>query len=462
MTTKKNNLWGGRFNEPTDKFVKIFNASVDFDKTLALYDIKGSQAHANMLYEIKVLSKEELKSILAGLDKIKIEIEKDKFNWSLDLEDVHMNIESRLIEICGDTGKKIHTGRSRNDQVATDVRLYLRDQVKLINSQILELLNEIITLAEKEQTAIMPGFTHLQAAQPISFAHHMLAYFEMFTRDHERLKESYKRINTMPLGAAALAGSSYAIDRHKTAKILAFERVCNNSIDAVSDRDFAIEFCANSSLIMMHLSRLCEELILWSSAQFDFINLPDNLCTGSSIMPQKKNPDIPELVRGKTGRVNGNLIALLTIMKAQPLAYNKDNQEDKEPLFDTVNTITDCLHIMTKIISEIQLKHKNMLSSAMKGYTTATDLADYLVKKDIPFRKAHKIVGEIVLYAIKNDKNLTDLTLEQLQRFEKSIKQDIFAAISLEGSINSRDIFGGTSIKQIAIAIQEAKKNIAK
>ena len=345
MKSKKNHLWGGRFNQPTDEFVKIFGASVTFDKVLAIYDIEGSIAHATMLCEVNVLTSTELKKILEGLDKVKDEIVNDQFNWSVELEDVHMNIESRLTEICGDSGKKLHTGRSRNDQVATDIRLYLRDQVQLITKELERLLNALLDLAEQEKETIMPGFTHLQAAQPISFGHHLLAYFEMLKRDRERLQESFKRINTMPLGSAALAGTSYPINRERTAELLGFERISLNSIDAVSDRDFAIEFASNASLIMMHLSRFSEELILWSSAQFEFISLPDSFCTGSSIMPQKKNPDVPELVRGKTGRVTGNLISLLTIMKGQPLAYNKDNQEDKEPLFDSVETIYSCLRV---------------------------------------------------------------------------------------------------------------------
>ena len=353
MTSETNNLWGGRFNEPTDEFVKIFGASVTFDKVLAFYDIEGSIAHATMLCEVGVLTTDELQQILSGLDTIKKEIETGEFTWSIDLEDVHMNIESRLTELCGLPGKKLHTGRSRNDQVATDIRLYLRDQVSMINAEILRLLNALLDLAEQEKSTIMPGFTHLQAAQPVSFGHHLLAYFEMFKRDYERLEDSYKRINTMPLGAAALAGTSYPINRERTAELLGFERICTNSIDAVSDRDFAIEFSANASLIMMHLSRFSEEIILWSSAQFNFVSLPDSFCTGSSIMPQKKNPDVPELVRGKTGRVNGNLISLLTLMKGQPLAYNKDNQEDKEPLFDTVETLQACLRVFADMVPTI-------------------------------------------------------------------------------------------------------------
>jgi len=460
MTSETNHLWGGRFNEPTDEFVKIFGASVSFDKALALYDIEGSIAHATMLYEVEVLTDFELKEILNGLDIIKNEITSDKFNWSTDLEDVHMNIESRLTEICGEPGKKLHTGRSRNDQVATDIRLYLRDHVVLINQELTKLLNALLDLAEKENSTIMPGFTHLQAAQPITFGHHLLAYFEMFKRDLERLQESYKRINTMPLGSAALAGTSYPINRQRTAELLGFERISQNSLDAVSDRDFAIEFTAHASLIMMHLSRFSEELILWSSAQFEFVSLPDSFCTGSSIMPQKKNPDVPELVRGKTGRVTGNLISLLTLMKGQPLAYNKDNQEDKEPLFDSVETIYSCLRIFADMVPKIKANKENMLNSAIKGYTTATDLADYLVNKGLPFRDAHDVVGKAVAFGIKSNKDLSEFTLEELQEFNPGIEPDVFDAISLEGSINSRNHLGGTSPKQVLNAIKVGRNSI--
>ena len=460
MKSKKNHLWGGRFNQPTDEFVKIFGASVTFDKVLALYDIEGSIAHATMLYEVNVLKSTELKQILEGLDKVKDEIVNDQFSWSVELEDVHMNIESRLTEICGDSGKKLHTGRSRNDQVATDIRLYLRDQVRLITKELERLLNALLDLAEQEKETIMPGFTHLQAAQPISFGHHLLAYFEMLKRDRERLQESFKRINTMPLGSAALAGTSYPINRERTAELLGFERISLNSIDAVSDRDFAIEFASNASLIMMHLSRFSEELILWSSAQFEFISLPDSFCTGSSIMPQKKNPDVPELVRGKTGRVTGNLISLLTIMKGQPLAYNKDNQEDKEPLFDSVETIYSCLRVFADMVPTIKTNKENMYQSALKGYTTATDLADYLVKKGLAFRDAHDVVGKAVSYGIKEGKDLSEFSINELKNFNSLIEEDIFDVISLEGSINSRNHLGGTSPNQISIAIKAGRKSI--
>ena len=460
MSSDKNQLWGGRFKEPTDEFVKIFGASISFDKILALYDIEGSQAHATMLSEIGVLTSNELKQISEGLNQIKLEISNDQFEWSIDLEDVHMNIEARLTKICGESGKKLHTGRSRNDQVATDIRLYLRDQVRNITTEIERLLNALLDLAEQEKETIIPGFTHLQAAQPVSFGHHLLAYFEMFKRDRERLQESFKRINTMPLGSAALAGTSYPIDRERTAELLGFERISLNSIDAVSDRDFAIEFTANASLIMMHLSRFSEELILWSSAQFEFISLPDSFCTGSSIMPQKKNPDVPELVRGKTGRVTGNLVSLLTLMKGQPLAYNKDNQEDKEPLFDSVETIYSCLRIFSDMVPKIVANKENMLNSAIKGYTTATDLADYLVNKGLPFRDAHDVVGKAVAYGIKSNKDLSEFSLDELKAFNNSIENDVFDVISLEGSVNARNHIGGTSLKQILSAIKAGRNSI--
>ncbi len=460
MKSETNNLWGGRFNEATGAFVKIFSASVSFDKILAFYDIEGSLAHATMLSEVGVLTSNELKQISEGLDQIKHEITNNQFEWSIDLEDVHMNIEARLTEICGESGKKLHTGRSRNDQVATDIRLYLRDQVRNIATEIERLLNALLDLADQEKETIMPGFTHLQAAQPVSFGHHLLAYFEMFKRDHERLQDGYKRINVMPLGSAALAGTSYPINRQRTAEILGFDGISNNSIDAVSDRDFAIEFASNASLIMIHLSRFSEELILWSSAQFDFISLPDSFCTGSSIMPQKKNPDVPELVRGKTGRVTGNLISLLTLMKGQPLAYNKDNQEDKEPLFDSVETTYTCLRIFADMVPTIKANKDNMYQSALKGYTTATDLADYLVKKGLAFRDAHEVVGKAVSYGLKENKDLSEFTIDELKNFNSLIEIDVFDVISLEGSINARNHLGGTSPKQISKAIKSGRKSI--
>lgn len=459
MTTI-NQSWGGRFNQPTDEFVKIFGASVFFDKILAPYDIQGSIAHATMLFEAGLLTKDEKQQIIQGLTQILNEIETGDFKWSVDLEDVHMNIESRLTELCGTTGKKLHTARSRNDQVATDIRLYLRAQVDNIINEIKRLQVALLDLAKLEANTIMPGFTHLQVAQPVSFGHHLMAYFAMFERDIERLIDGRKRINSMPLGSAALAGTSYPINRERSKELLGFERICANSLDAVSDRDFAIEFLSSASLIMMHLSRFCEELIIWSSAQFDFIELADSFCTGSSIMPQKKNPDIPELIRGKTGRVYGNLTALLSIMKSQPLAYNKDNQEDKEPLFDTVDTLKSCLRVFADMVPAIQTKRDNMYNACKKGYATATDLADYLVKKDLAFRDAHTVVGQAVAYAIKHKKDLSELSLVELQNFDKRIENDVFDVLSLEYSLHARDHFGATSPNQVRHAIKAARKTI--
>ncbi len=453
-----NQSWGGRFNQPTDEFVKIFGASVFFDKILAPYDIDGSIAHATMLFEVGLLNEDEKSQIIDGLSKILDEIKNDKFEWSVDLEDVHMNIEARLVAMIGDAGKKLHTGRSRNDQVATDIRLYLRDQVGDIIKQTKQLQLALLDLAEKETSTILPGFTHLQAAQPVSFGHHMMAYFEMLSRDGERLSDCQKRLNTLPLGAAALAGTTYPIKRERVAELLGFERICANSLDAVSDRDFAIEFLSAASIIMMHLSRFSEELILWSSAQFNFIELQDSFCTGSSIMPQKKNPDVPELVRGKTGRVYGNLTAMLTIMKSQPLAYNKDNQEDKEPLFDTVDTLKACLRVFTDMVPAIQVNGEVMRQSTKKGYTTATDLADYLVNKGLPFRDAHAVVGKSVAYGIEQQKDLNELSLEELQTFDARIENDVFDVLSLEGSLCARDHFGGTAPNQVKKAINTARQ----
>ena len=460
MTKETNKLWGGRFNESTDDFVKIFGASIFFDKILAPYDIQGSIAHATMLSEVGLLTIDEKDQIISGLEQILKEINSGKFNWSLDLEDVHMNIESRLTSICGDAGKKLHTGRSRNDQVATDIRLYLRDNVDGLLVDINKLQIELLDLAEKESSTIMPGFTHLQAAQPVIFGHHLMAYFEMLSRDFERLEECRKRINSSPLGAAALAGTTYPINRKRTAELLEFENICSNSLDAVSDRDFVIEFNSVASIIMMHLSRFSEELILWSSAQFDFVELPDSFCTGSSIMPQKKNPDVPELVRGKTGRVFGNLTSLLTTMKGQPLAYNKDNQEDKEPLFDTVDTLKSCLRVFTQMLPNIEAKRDNMYNSTKKGYTTATDLADYLVNKGLPFRDAHEVVGKSVSYGIEHQKDLCELSLTELQSFDDRIEDDVFDILSLEGAVNARDHLGATSPNQVMQAIKVARSSL--
>lgn len=456
--TQANQSWGGRFSEPTDEFVKIFGASVFFDKILAPYDIQGSIAHATMLQEVGLLTEDEKNQIIKGLEQILAEINADEFEWSVALEDVHMNIESRLTKLIGNAGKKLHTGRSRNDQVATDIRLYLRDQVDDILAEINRLQTALLDLAEQEASTILPGFTHLQAAQPISFGHHMMAYFEMLSRDAERLVDTRKRMNSMPLGSAALAGTTYPINRERTAQLLGFERICLNSLDGVSDRDFAIEFLSASSIIMMHLSRFSEELILWSSAQFHFIELPDSFCTGSSIMPQKKNPDVPELVRGKTGRVYGNLISMLTIMKSQPLAYNKDNQEDKEPLFDTVDTLKACLRVFADMVPTIEAQRDTMYNSCKKGYTTATDLADYLVNKGLAFRDAHEVVGKSVSYGIEHQKDLAELSLEELQLFDDRIENDVFDILSLEGSLCARDHLGATSPNQVKKAIKAARK----
>ena len=457
----KNQSWGGRFNETTDEFVAKFTASIDFDYKLALYDIQGSIAHAEMLVSIDVLSSEEFEAIKEGFSDIKSTIEAGQFKWSEDLEDVHMNLEAALIKRIGDTGKKIHTGRSRNDQVATDMRLWLREEISLIGSEISRLKNALIDLAEKESATIMPGFTHLQTAQPITFGHHLMAWFEMLERDHDRLLDCRKRVNQSPLGSAALAGTTYPINRPMTAKKLGFDKPMNNSLDAVSDRDFAIEFCAFASILMTHLSRASEELILWNSAQFNFISLPDRFCTGSSIMPQKKNPDVPELVRGKTGRINGHLIALLTLMKSQPLAYNKDNQEDKEPLFDTAATLKDCLRAFADMVPEIKSNKLSMAESARKGFSTATDLADYLVRKNITFRDSHEIVGKAVAYCLVKDKDLSEMSLEELKNFSGAIEDDVYNILSLEGSVNARSHVGGTAPSQVRLAVKAAREKMS-
>ncbi len=457
----KNQSWGGRFNETTDEFVAKFTASIDFDYKLALYDIQGSIAHAEMLVSIDVLSSEEFEAIKEGFSDIKSTIEAGQFKWSEDLEDVHMNLEAALIKRIGDTGKKIHTGRSRNDQVATDMRLWLREEISLIGSELSRLKNALIDLAEKESATIMPGFTHLQTAQPITFGHHLMAWFEMLERDHDRLLDCRKRVNQSPLGSAALAGTTYPINRPMTAKKLGFDKPMNNSLDAVSDRDFAIEFCAFASILMTHLSRASEELILWNSAQFNFISLPDRFCTGSSIMPQKKNPDVPELVRGKTGRINGHLIALLTLMKSQPLAYNKDNQEDKEPLFDTAATLKDCLRAFADMVPEIKSNKLSMAESARKGFSTATDLADYLVRKNITFRDSHEIVGKAVAYCLVKDKDLSEMSLEELKNFSGAIEDDVYNILSLEGSVNARSHVGGTAPSQVRLAVKAAREKMS-
>jgi argininosuccinate lyase len=462
MSKKINQSWGGRFNEPTNEFVKHFNASIEFDKILAPFDIQGSIAHAQMLSEQGIIEKAEFNQIKDGLEKILDMINSGNFEWSIDLEDVHMNIEAKLIDIIGETGKKLHTGRSRNDQVATDIRLYLRHEIIEIKKQINQFLTVLLDLAEREVETIMPGFTHLQVAQPISFAHHMMAYFEMLKRDFDRLTDAYKRVNTLPLGSAALAGTTYPINRERVAELLNFDALCQNSLDAVSDRDFVVEFLSIASTLMMHLSRMSEELIIWNSAQFDFVELPDSFCTGSSIMPQKKNPDMPELIRGKTGRVYGSLLNILTVMKGQPLAYNKDNQEDKEPLFDAISTVRSSLRIFVEMLPLIKTNQSVMLDSALKGYSTATDLADYLVKKGLPFRDAHEVVGKTVAFAISSGQDISELSLSDLQTFSKLIEEDIFDSISLEGSLSARNHIGGTSKVQIIKAIKIAKNSLSK
>jgi argininosuccinate lyase len=448
--------WGGRFSEPTDAFVERFTASVEFDQRLYHHDINGSLAHAQMLSQVAVLTADEYQQIQTGLEEIRSEVEAGQFQWSVTLEDVHMNIEARLTDKIGITGKKLHTGRSRNDQVATDIRLYLRDEIDSIATELTRLQQGLIALASAEANTIMPGFTHLQTAQPVTFGHHLLAWNEMLERDYSRLQDCRQRMNQCPLGAAALAGTTYPIDRSITAKLLGFDKPTENSLDSVSDRDFAIEFTAFASLLMTHMSRFSEELVLWTSAQFNFIELPDRFCTGSSIMPQKKNPDVPELVRGKVGRVNGHLVSLLTLMKSQPLAYNKDNQEDKEPLFDTIDTVKDCLKAYADMVPAIKARKAVMLEAARRGFSTATDLADYLVRKGVAFRDAHEIVGKSVAFGIDQQKDLSEMTLEELQAFSDIISDDVFDVLTLEGSVAARDHIGGTAPKQVISAAKRA------
>lgn len=458
MTSKK--PWGGRFSQTTNELVEAFSESVSFDARLFKHDIRGSIAHASMLQKVGILTEEELTSIKSGLQEILQDIDSGDFDWRVSYEDVHMNIEARLTEKIGEAGKKLHTGRSRNDQIATDIRLYLREQTDLLNQQIVALQTALIDLAEPEVNTIMPGFTHLQVAQPISFAHHMLAWVEMLHRDRDRFSDTRKRINIMPLGSAALAGTSFPIDRQYTCEQLEFTEPSRNSLDAVSDRDFAIEFTSNAALLMMHLSRMCEEIILWMSEAYRFISIGDAFCTGSSIMPQKKNPDIAELVRGKSARVYGHLNSLLVLMKSQPLAYNRDNQEDKEPLFDTVDTLQAVLAVFTAMIPEITVNRDNLYQAALKGYATATDLAEHLVRKNVPFRDAHEIVGNTVSYAIGNNQPLSELPLEKLQEFGPMIENDVYEVLSLEGSIQSRDHFGGTAPARVAEALQKMRQQL--
>ncbi|MAT91022.1 MAG: argininosuccinate lyase [Halioglobus sp.] len=449
-------LWGGRFGEATDAFVQRFTASVGFDRRMAAQDIAGSLAHARMLRSAGVLDDAELQSIEDGLGKIAAEIEDGSFRWSVELEDVHMNIEARLTELIGVTGKKLHTGRSRNDQVATDIRLYLRAAIDDLAVELTRLQRGLVELALDNCDTIMPGFTHLQTAQPVVFGHHLLAWNEMLERDHGRLLDCRARMNQSPLGAAALAGTTYPIDRAMTAAELGFERPTANSLDSVSDRDFAIEFCAAGALLLTHLSRMSEELVLWTSAQFDFVTLPDRFCTGSSIMPQKKNPDVPELVRGKVGRVNGHLVSLLTLMKSQPLAYNKDNQEDKEPLFDTVDTLSDCLRAFADMVPAIEPNAAAMREAARRGFSTATDLADYLVRAGLPFRDAHDVVGRAVAHGVDSGQDLAEMDLATLQGFCAEIGEDVYDVLTLEGSVAARDHLGGTAPAQVRAAAQRA------
>lgn len=453
--------WGGRFSEPTDAFVERFTASIGFDYRLYHHDINGSIAHATMLAKVGVLTEVERDQIIQGLEEIRAEAQAGNFDWSISLEDVHMNIEARLTDRIGITGKKLHTGRSRNDQVATDIRLYMRDEIDTIAKELTRLQYGMLEVAEREVDTIMPGFTHLQTAQPVTFGHHVLAWFEMLERDYGRLMDCRKRMNQLPLGAAALAGTTYPIDRAYTAELLGFDAPTENSLDSVSDRDFAIEFCAFASILLTHMSRMSEELVLWTSSQFQFIDLPDRFCTGSSIMPQKKNPDVPELVRGKTGRVNGHLIALLTLMKSQPLAYNKDNQEDKEPVFDAIDTVKDCLRAFADMIPAIQSRKDKMYEAAKRGFSTATDLADYLVRKGVPFRDAHEIVGKSVAHGVATNKDLSEMALSELQQFSEIITEDVFAVLTLEGSVAARNHIGGTAPVQVQAAVGRARSRLA-
>ena len=452
--SKKNEGWSGRFSEPVSALVQRYTGSVFFDQRLALFDIQGSLAHAEMLAHVGLISAQDLKDIERGLEQIREEVQAGKFQWSLDLEDVHLNIEKRLTDLIGDAGKRLHTARSRNDQVATDIRLWVRHTIDELHQALGALKTALLNQADQHAETIMPGFTHLQVAQPVTLGHHLLAYVEMFSRDETRLADCRKRANVLPLGAAALAGTSYPIDRARVAKTLGFDGVCQNSLDAVSDRDFAIEFTACCALIMTHISRFSEELILWMTPRVGFIDLADRFCTGSSIMPQKKNPDVPELARGKSGRVYGHLMALLTLMKGQPLAYNKDNQEDKEPLFDAADTALDTLRIFAEMVAGIQVKKDAMRSAAFEGYSTATDLADYLVKKGLPFRDAHEAVARAVKAGVGSGKDLSEFSLTELQVFSALIGPDVFDVLRVEGSVAARSHIGGTAPDQVRSQIQ--------
>jgi len=464
---KKSQAWSALFSEPMSELVKRYTASVGFDQRLWKADITGSLAHAEMLAAQGIIGADDHAAIQRGMAQITQEIEAGSFEWKLDLEDVHLNIEARLTSLIGDAGKRLHTGRSRNDQVATDVRLWLRDEIVAIGSLLTELQRALVEVADQNAEVILPGFTHLQVAQPVSFGHHLLAYVEMFARDAERMNDVLRRTNRLPLGSAALAGTSYPLDRERVAKTLGMVDeqgdacVCQNSLDAVSDRDFAIEFTSAATLCMIHFSRLSEELVLWMSQNFGFIDLADRFCTGSSIMPQKKNPDVPELARGKTGRVVGHLMGLITLMKGQPLAYNKDNQEDKEPLFDTVDTLKDTLRIFVEMVAGITVKPEAMERAALRGYATATDLADYLVKKGLPFRDAHEVVAHAVKLAIAQGADLAQLPLATLQGFHAAIDADVFECLSLRGSLNARNVLGGTAPAQVRAQVARHRARLA-
>ncbi|MBI5258038.1 MAG: argininosuccinate lyase [Burkholderiales bacterium] len=457
---KKSQAWSALFSEPMSELVKRYTASVNFDKRLWRADIDGSLAHAEMLATQGIIGAQDLADIQRGMAQIRAEIESGEFAWKLELEDVHLNIEARLTQLVGDAGKRLHTGRSRNDQVATDVRLWLRGEVDAIAALLGDMQRALLGVAEQHADTVMPGFTHLQVAQPVSFAHHLLAYVEMFARDAERLVDLRQRLNRLPLGAAALAGTSYPLDRDLVARLLGFEGVCENSLDAVSDRDFALEFSSFAAITMVHVSRLAEELVLWMSQNFGFIDLADRYCTGSSIMPQKRNPDVAELARGKSGRVVGHLMGLITLMKGQPLAYNKDNQEDKEPLFDSVDTVSDTLRIMAEMVAGIVVKKEAMERAALKGYATATDLADYLAHKGLPFRDAHEIVAHAVKLGLQRGIDLADLPLEELKAFHPSIEADVLPALTLRGSLEARKVRGGTAPVQVRAQIARHRSRL--
>ena len=456
-TGSPSKVWSGRFSVPIAESVKAYTASVQFDRRLAEFDIQGSLAHAQMLSEAGLISPGDLQAIQSGMATLLEEVRGGLFPWTLDDEDVHLNIERRLTQLIGDAGKRLHTARSRNDQVATDIRLYLRHEIDHLNGLLRAVQAALLDLAERHAATPMPGFTHLQVAQPVTFGHHMMAYVEMFGRDRERLSDCRHRVNRLPLGAAALAGTSYPIRRERVAELLGFESICLNSLDAVSDRDFAIEFCAAGALIMTHISRLSEEFVLWMSPRFGFIRIGDAFCTGSSIMPQKRNPDVPELARGKSGRVTGHLMALLTLMKGQPLAYNKDNQEDKEPLFDTADTLSSTLSIFAEMLRDITVNQDAMRRAALEGFSTATDLADYLVKKGMPFRDAHEVVAKAVRLAEDQHCDLSDLSLDTLKGFSGTIEPDVFAVLTIEGSLASRNVPGGTAPEQVLAAVRAAR-----